>query len=1219
MKKRSGKIIFFTILTLLLVFAAAGGVFWYLPHRWEQQFSDYMLSCSHFLRAEKIRAGSFNKFELKNIELLSGGNVLLKAGKAQMVMDIKASDPLAMPPLKYLELDDCDLNIDCKNGKYTLNGMELRCFMEFLAKLSLKPDKGFLPLKINTRLYFNRAGSAVPTDLSMLVLSPGPNTFKIDAEWKNSPQSLLTINKWQAFIDLNNNTLNAITLGDCSTDIFKQFLRSARMPQPAVNMLKNGKLNGKSDFSANLKNLQFTHCRFHGTASDLSLQWYGSSFTAVNRADILFEHSSEKNLLQINKLQLAAPFPAVLDNIKITNKPSGRIVKIETLNDLRQTMSNFFCRQLNIKNIPLAATDDPVTGWWDTAAGSWQLNGKSSKLPAGKTLAVQNINKNRLLLVPDNFSFKASGRGNSGKFEHHLEFSDLEYQSSTNTIRAAGGTLFAAAGFGKNRLFNNDTLEFNLRNFYAETAPLKSRCEIPAVSGVLSLQVNPDGKREINLISNGQKVFIAGKYGTTEISPWQCTLNGTADEKYLDLEINNLDLTTDSVNISIGKQKYQLQDLLLVSNGKFSKNKLQNAAAKLNLKDIQLDSSHIRDPEFSVKWDPSLPLTERFSFQARCKSSDIQHAALPGVKQIAGGILRFNSSGIAALPEKVFLQSSLLKLFCSGNEFEFADSVWQFKPGNTEWDCKLNFSGLKIHTAYRKNGIGTFSAGDLNLKTAPSPLKALEKLSVSGTVKNPAWSYNELAASGEDMQCKFEYHAAPQNFLQCSYRINNANLVGRYFTVVSPLLDGDLTRLSGEIKGLLKMQNANISNASGDLELRNTDIKLPFSTSTSQNKQTAEGTIKTGMVRYCNQNEGEFSGKLLHSAQLAADGSHLLSNQLKITGKLASEKFAEKPFSIECSLALPPQKSAIKCSFDLPEAQTSMPFNLKNYLKTPFDLMLLRGTLAFNGALESVDGSPVRGSIAVNSINSSWQTGELNLEGVTAGTVLNIADNSITTSPHNISAGNIIWRNWQTQYNDLNLSLSRNWQMHISGWKGKLLGGSFQLTSPLQISTTSPYSSREMQFDLQSMPAGRLFRKLGIDCIESDALLAGSIKFSYDNQYFYASKAALNFKNPAGRLLAIKLKNPASVRMRDLHYRDFALAILQSMKCYRGEFDLSAGPDIIEMRVKADGAPARAVPFVYQGRGGSTPFRPAQPGEEGFDGELELNVNLKLHPTLPGV
>ena len=54
------------------------------------------------------------------------------------------------------------------------------------------------------------------------------------------------------------------------------------------------------------------------------------------------------------------------------------------------------------------------------------------------------------------------------------------------------------------------------------------------------------------------------------------------------------------------------------------------------------------------------------------------------------------------------------------------------------------------------------------------------------------------------------------------------------------------------------------------------------------------------------------------------------------------------------------------------------------------------------------------------------------------------------------------------------------------------------------------------------------------------------------------------------------------------------------------------------MQVKADGTPAEGVPFVYQGRGKS-PFRPAQAGEKGFDGEIELNINLKLRPDKTGI
>ena len=100
--------------------------------------------------------------------------------------------------------------------------------------------------------------------------------------------------------------------------------------------------------------------------------------------------------------------------------------------------------------------------------------------------------------------------------------------------------------------------------------------------------------------------------------------------------------------------------------------------------------------------------------------------------------------------------------------------------------------------------------------------------------------------------------------------------------------------------------------------------------------------------------------------------------------------------------------------------------------------------------------------------------------------------------------------------------------------------------------------------------------------------------------------------------MQLKLKDPAAIKMRDLQFRDFTMAILNAMKCYQANFNFSTSPEEIVMQLKAEGTPAEPVPFVYQGRSGSSPFRPANPGEDGFSGEIELNVNLKLHPGPPG-
>jgi hypothetical protein len=88
------------------------------------------------------------------------------------------------------------------------------------------------------------------------------------------------------------------------------------------------------------------------------------------------------------------------------------------------------------------------------------------------------------------------------------------------------------------------------------------------------------------------------------------------------------------------------------------------------------------------------------------------------------------------------------------------------------------------------------------------------------------------------------------------------------------------------------------------------------------------------------------------------------------------------------------------------------------------------------------------------------------------------------------------------------------------------------------------------------------------------------------------------------------------LRVRNKAYQAFAMAALKAMKTTQTQFDFTAEPSEIAMQVKAEGTPAEPIPFVYTG--GNPPFRPAEPGEEGFDGEIELNINLKLRPEQPG-
>ena len=117
----------------------------------------------------------------------------------------------------------------------------------------------------------------------------------------------------------------------------------------------------------------------------------------------------------------------------------------------------------------------------------------------------------------------------------------------------------------------------------------------------------------------------------------------------------------------------------------------------------------------------------------------------------------------------------------------------------------------------------------------------------------------------------------------------------------------------------------------------------------------------------------------------------------------------------------------------------------------------------------------------------------------------------------------------------------------------------------------------------------------------------------------YFDSSTLSTATPDGELLKLTPPAPETLKVRDPQYRAFALAVLSAMNCHSSQFDFSLLPGEVSVKIQADGVPAAPVPFVYQGRSGNSPFRPATPGERGFDGEVELNLNLKYHPSDPGV
>jgi hypothetical protein len=258
----------------------------------------------------------------------------------------------------------------------------------------------------------------------------------------------------------------------------------------------------------------------------------------------------------------------------------------------------------------------------------------------------------------------------------------------------------------------------------------------------------------------------------------------------------------------------------------------------------------------------------------------------------------------------------------------------------------------------------------------------------------------------------------------------------------------------------------------------------------------------------------------------------------------------------------------------------------------------------------------------LNMINADCQIDSLLVQDAAAQIQLSKNGQVLNMPPAKAVISELRWKELQLLDNDLTLALLPDGNLMLSAWSGKFIGGDFKLAGEL----TTPLTGRSnatlpMSFEARKLPAGKFFSILHWDYISSDMLLSGKLNPMLDlsNNKLYFAESKLAASTPEGCLLEIKNLPPEAVRIRNKARRDFTLAVLQSIKSYKTEFTFSLIPGEAAVALKADGAPSRPVPFVYQGSQAKIPFRPAEPGEIGFYQELELNVNIKQHPEDPGL
>ena len=341
---------------------------------------------------------------------------------------------------------------------------------------------------------------------------------------------------------------------------------------------------------------------------------------------------------------------------------------------------------------------------------------------------------------------------------------------------------------------------------------------------------------------------------------------------------------------------------------------------------------------------------------------------------------------------------------------------------------------------------------------------------------------------------------------------------------------------------------------------------------------------------------------------------------LEMSGELLLKKFANTPLKIQSICSLSPALPAIKWQWQLPESDLKEPLELKNYLPLPLDTVILKGAFSGQGTAQTDDTKPLHSQWQINMINADWQLGPVTAANASSSFAFSINDNKLELPLHHAAIGKLFWKDIILQDNDIQLSLSHQNKLFIPTWNGNFLGGTFQLaqavTMPLPLQKQDVVKTK---LTMEQLPADKFFPLIKLNCIKSEALLSGTLQLLLQNSSIYLGESILQANTPTGKLLQITPPTPETVRIPDPQYRAFAMAVLKAMKSYSSTFQIQSDPQEISVHIKAEGVPAEPVPFVYQGSRSGSPFRPAAPGEHGFDGELELNVNLKMHPASTGI
>ncbi len=1204
---------------LLLAAAAAGLFFWYMPRYWQQSVENsYLLPNRSVIRVGSVQPGAFNRLLLKNVEIGSADARVFAAPSAELICELDPRKSFDRPRISRLCLKNSRLNIDSVKGNIRINNVMLPELVKQISALPAGPNGEAVTLEVSAAV---QVGNAKPASNIQLVFARDKQgKLKISAELFALNGKKLSC-KWSAVIDPANNSMVFFTMGSIPTVFLQEILLRANVPAAAVSVVRAADFSGKGSFSASYPALKINNFDLTGKLTMECLRFYKYDFKKVAPFDIFASKTPQNFEVRIPEISISSKGNVYLQSVMIKHSFRRPVITLDAKCNIQQNLLNilFFADNKESKNT-VSELPDKLHGSWNTQNGKWQfVCGEPSAAMSNIQLDLPGI---KASLQPEKFSFKVYGTKSAGTAVQDLHFKDLNIYlaQKSDAVKAAAGYINSTSHFGMSDRPDQHLLHYQFSNFSA--ANNSGEISLPEFSGKVELRSDADDKINIFAAANGKSSkAVTGKWNL-DMQHWRLTADIDWYRSEKRREIKSMNCQIDEFVFDHPKYPLKLADVLLQAQVKLQNREILQSKISLKSRKAISGGSMAEKLALDLDWDQASKSGNKLRMTATADNADARLNKDSTVQAINCSVA-LTGSGITMAPEKIRISSDTIKLVKPTLNAAFRNSKWQIdRHGSKEWNINSSFAAAQYDTRRKVFGNGSSGKGSLAVNIVFSDTAEKDyKVNALADIAQAACQYGDFHASGEQLQGSLLYQSDRQPSVQGNVLFKNANVLGRHFTAAAGKMDLNFSaEKSDHIAGSITIANSTINDVHGNLEMRHANVKLPFLAAGKAPRSFPKGSFSAAEIYLNGEKFGSIQAELEHffllPANLTAPGKH----QLTLRGKLRPAKFNNVQSTLEGTWQLPPGEESFKWNYSMPEAKLTEPLYLKKYLPGAWDAALLRGNYIVEASGVWRSSSPAQGSIRLHSINSDWQIGSISAEGVTASSNITISGNNLQIQPHDVSIGKLSWQKWLMNDNELKLSLNNDLVM-LSGWQGRLLKGVFRATQVINLDAPAgkQAQSQPVQFSVKDLPANDFFSQLGISCIKSSAKLEGSLQCSIKNNALCIDRSDLEFNSPSGELLAIELKNPSSIRMRDVQYRNFALAVLRSMKCNSAKFSVTADPAVVNMRIKAEGAPAAAVPFVYQGRGAGSPFRKVRPGEHGFDGEIELNVNLKLHPENPGV